>query len=181
MNSRLAKRISVLAAMFVVLGAIVVTYAQTADASAAENDASRGRSIVGVWKVTVQQYDCQSQAPIGNPFNSLLTFNEGGTMTGSTTNPGFAAGQRGPDHGVWKHEGGREYSAKSIALLAFTTLANPPFNPGFQAGSQTITQSIKLDEGRDQFTTSDAAVQFFDATGKSYRQGCASATGQRFE
>jgi hypothetical protein len=102
-------------------------------------------------------------------------------MAGSTTNPGFAVAQRGPDQGVWNRVGQGTYSAKSAALLYFTTPPSPPLNPGFQAGTQTLTQMIRLDRGSDSFT-SDATTEFFDIdiTGQSYRQGCASAVAQRF-
>jgi len=35
-------------------------------------------------------------------------------------------------------------------------------------------------KGYDEFT-SEATTEFFDTTGKSYRQGCATATAQRFQ
>ena len=90
--------------------------AQSMPFSAAKQLAN-GKSIVGTWRVTVQLYDCATEALTGPTFASLLTFNEGGTMTGSTTNPGFAVGQRGPDAGVWEQKGRHTYRAKSIALL----------------------------------------------------------------
>jgi len=138
------------------------------------------RMLVGTWRVKVQLYDCTSEAPIGPTFASLLTFNRGGTMAGSTTNPGFAVGQRGPDHGIWSFRGHGTYHAKSVALLNFTTPPAPPFNPGFQAGSQTLTQVIEFNHGAKEFT-SDATTEFFDVNGQSYRQGCASAVGTRLE
>lgn len=101
-------------------------------------------------------------------------------MVGSTTNPGFAVAQRGPDQGIWNRTARRTFSAKSVAFLYFTTPPNPPLNPGFQAGTQELTQAIELDEALDEFK-SDATTEFFDVNGNSYRQGCASAVAQRFE
>jgi len=136
------------------------------------------RAIVGTWAVQVQQYNCQTEEPLGNPFQALLTFAAGGTLTGSTTNPGFAIGQRGTDQGFWSYEGRHHYKAKDISFLFYTTPAAPPSSPGFQAGTQTLTQEIEFKNGHDEFT-SDAKVEFADTTGVVYRQGCASATAQR--
>jgi hypothetical protein len=138
------------------------------------------KGLTGSWQVTVQLYDCATEAPLGLPFASMLTFNLGGTMAGSTTNPGFAVGQRGPDQGNWSRVGHNTYTAKSTAFIYFTTPAVPPFNPGFNAGTQTLTQTIEFKRGSDEFS-SDATTEFFDVAGLSYRQGCASAVGERLK
>jgi hypothetical protein len=67
-----------------------------------------------------------------------------------------------------------------VAFLLFTTPPNPPVSPGFIAGTQTISQNIEFKDGPDQLT-SEAAVEFADATGTVYRSGCATATAQRLE
>jgi len=101
-------------------------------------------------------------------------------MTGTTTNPVFAVGQRGPDHGVWfRRVAPRAYRASSAAFLMFTSAPNPPMSPGFQAGYQRLEQAITLTDA-DHFT-SDAVTQFFDAAGHKYREGCAAAVARRFE
>ena len=138
------------------------------------------RTLEGTWWVQVTALsDCTSRTPLGS-FSAILTFVHGGTMTGTTTNPVFAVGQRGPDHGVWSRAGGpRAYRASSAAFLLFTSAPNPPLSPGFQAGYQRLDQAITLTDA-DHFA-SDAVTQFFDATGHKYREGCASATARRFE
>ncbi len=186
MKSQVWKRIrtggTALAAL--ALAGVLTLTGQTASSQATPNSAEQqsasGKSLVGTWRVTVQLYDCATEAPIGPAFASLLTFNEGGTMAGSTTNPGFAVAQRGPDQGIWSRTAQGTFSAKSVALLYFTTPPNPPFNPGFQAGTQELTQAIEFDQASDQFK-SDATTEFFDVNGNSYRKGCASAVAQRFE
>lgn len=187
MKSRLWKQTVVAAvAAMALTGTLVLGSGRTAGARSSvspsgDDESFRGgRVLVGTWRVKVQTYNCDTNAHIGNPFASLLTFNEGGTLTGSTTNPGFAVGQRGPDAGVWEREGRHTYAAKTAAFLNFTTPPNPPFNPGFQAGTQTITQKIEFDSNPDEFK-SDATTEFFDLNGNSYRKGCASAVGERFE
>ena len=133
--------------------------------------------IVGTWSVTVQLNNC-SGAPLGPPFQSLLTFEEGRTMIEDTTNPSFAPGQRGTGHGVWRYEGHGTYSAKSVAFINYTTTPPPP--PGFTSGTQIILQTIDFNNDPDQWT-SDAQVEFADASGTVYRHACASASGQRLE
>lgn len=139
---------------------------------------SRGEhEIVGTWVVTVQLNNC-SGTTMGGPFQSLLTFNSGETMIEDTTNPSFAAGQRGTGHGVWEYEGEHKFAVKSVAFINFTTMPPPP--PGFKAGTQTITQTIEFPDGPDQWTA-DAQVQFADTTGAVYRSACATASAVRFE
>ena len=141
---------------------------------------SSGRTLEGTWWVQVTTLtDCVSRTPLLS-FSSLLTFAGGGTMTGTTTNPGFAAGQRSPDHGVWaRGRRAHEFTASSAALIVFTTSPNLPTTPGFLAGSQRLNQKISLTD-RDHFT-SNATTTFFDVSGQTYRQGCATAIGARFE
>jgi hypothetical protein len=138
------------------------------------------RSLEGTWRVHVTLLtDCVSRTPLLS-FSALLTFAGGGTMTGTTTNPGFAVGQRSPDHGVWsRRRAPQTFKASSVALILFTTAPNFPATPGFQAGSQRLDQQIALTDP-DHFT-SDAVTTFFDAAGQQYRQGCATALGERFE
>lgn len=135
-------------------------------------------AIVGTWVVTVQLNDCSGMAK-GGPFQSLLTFNNGGTMIEDTMNPLFAVGQRGTGHGVWEYEGEHKFSVKSVAFINFTT--TPPLPaPGFKAGTQTITQNIEFPNGPDLWTA-DAQVQFADTGSTVYRSACATASAIRFE
>ena len=69
--------------------------------SAEDSRDSSSQTLQGTWWVHVTTFtDCVSRTPLIS-FSALLTFARGGTMTGTTTNPGFAIGQRSPDHGVW--------------------------------------------------------------------------------
>ena len=60
--------------------------------------------LKGTWRVEVITYNCKSgqQNP---PFMSLLTFAEGGTLTGTTSNPVFQPGQRSSEMGYWRRRG----------------------------------------------------------------------------
>ena len=144
-----------------------VVKAQEADGDI-KSQSGAGR-IHGTWRVHVTQRNCQTGAEI-RTFPALLAFAEGGTLTGATT--AFPASLRGSDQGVWNHNGGRSYGARSEAFL---------FNPaGAWVLTQRITQAIQLDHDADSFT-SDATVEFFDTAGNLTSNGCATAIATRME
>lgn len=136
-------------------------------------------TLEGTWHVVVTQVNCQTGDAIGNPFSSYLSFYGNGTLTESTSNPGFGVGQRAPGLGVWHRSGRNSYYAKSIAFM-LTATPPPPPPSGFKVGTQTIAQTITFDHNPDEFS-SNAAIQFADNTGAVYLQGCAVATGDRFK
>jgi hypothetical protein len=163
----------------VLTGALAVGLAQNASAMADPPNAE-ARTLEGTWWVQVTALtDCVSRVPLTS-FTALLTFAKGGTMTGTTTNPAFAIGQRSSDHGVWfRSPAPHTYKASSVALLLFGTAPNFPVTPGFQAGSHRLSQAI--DVGDPDHFTSDAVSEFFDVGGHRYREGCATAVGERVE
>jgi hypothetical protein len=168
MGSRLVKHLSRL----VLLGFVTLALGQIG--------AAQDGRLVGTWRVTVTQVDCQTAAALAPPFSSLLTFAVGGTLAEDTTNPIFGPGQRGAGQGVWNPLNRFTFRAKSLAFINYTTVPNPAaHNPGFQAGEQTILQTITFNPKSDQWT-SEAAIAFTDTTGAVYRQGCAAAIAQRF-
>ena len=166
-------------ASVVLTGALTVGLGQSASAKANPSNAE-AKTLEGTWWVQVTALaDCVSRVPVMS-FTALLTFAKGGTMTGTTTNAAFAIGQRSPDHGVWsRSRAAHRYRASSVSLLLFGTAPNFPATPGFQAGSQRLSQAIDVTDP-DHFT-SDAVSEFFDVGGNKYREGCATAVGQRFE
>ncbi|MGC1483297.1 MAG: hypothetical protein WA789_05845 [Candidatus Acidiferrum sp.] len=131
-----------------------------------------GRTLEGTWVVTVTQHACPNGPAIAPPFQSLLTFNEGGTMTETTDNSMFFPALRGPGHGVWSRTGRHTYSADSLAFVTVN---------GALVKTQKITQTIEIGDNANQFSTTEASVQFFDPAGNLLVSGCATATGQRFE
>ena len=133
-----------------------------------------GRTLVGTWEVTVTPQACPNgPAPVStSPFKSLLTFNDGGTMTETTANPASFPAFRGPAHGVWSHTGHQTYMSDMKALITLN---------GALVKEQKISQTIEIGDDPDQFTTGQVSVQFFDPAGNLLVSGCASAVGQRFE
>jgi hypothetical protein len=136
-------------------------------------------TIEGVWGMSITIRDCTTNAPLGPPFRSLLTFHQGGTISESPANPGLAVGQRSHGHGVWTQSGPATVSSKFIALILFDTPPNPPASPGFLTGWQVGTQTATL-VGADRITTT-GQVQFYDLNRQLYRTICAGANGERFK
>jgi hypothetical protein len=159
------------------------TSARAKSPAAWDNDRFNGKTVEGTWSVKVTQIDCNTKAPKGPAFPSLLAFAGDGTMVEDTNNPGFAIGQRGPGVGIWSHDGHHTYLARSIAFIHFGTPGNPPMVPPFKTGKQTISQTITFENDPDEFT-SEAAIEFADnatPTPNAYLNGCATATGTRFK
>jgi hypothetical protein len=155
-------------------------------ASGGVAQAASDHPIVGTWTVQVTLRDCTTGAPLGPPFNSLVTFHDGGTLSESAGSLAFAPGQRSAGHGVWTP---RRHAIKQemINLIAFDNPPNlpgpgfdptKPVTPGFFAGWQTVTHTVR-------FTAANAIESsgtngFYKANGDLYRSGCSTATGQRF-
>ena len=129
-------------------------------------------SLEGAWWVTVTLYNCSTGVK-RPPFSSLLLFSRGGTLTETTSNPGFLPGQRSIGVGTWDRDEHGTYSAIDVAYIQFTGGA-------FTQGTQKLTHSITLDHDADSFTD-EATVQFFDSTGAVLMSGCASATATRLQ
>lgn len=171
----------------IVLAATLVGIAFT-NVQAASGRA-RHQSLVGTWGIQVTLRDCTTGVPIGPPFNSLVTFHEGGTLSEAAASPGFAVGQRSPGHGGWTRESGHTFGQSMVALILFDTLPNlpgtPGFNPslpvspGFFAGWQTVSHTITPVDA--DHITSSGANSFYKSNGEFYRGGCSTAAGQRID
>jgi hypothetical protein len=141
--------------------------------------------LIGAWSVTVTLH------PVGNcggpviapPFSSIVMFSRGGTVTESTSNPGFEHGQRGTGLGVWWLNDNGTYSATDVAYILFTSSNYAPGPPpvGFAAGTQEITHTIILNSDSTAWTDR-AAVQFYDVNHSPLKQAaCATATAVRLQ
>ena len=145
--------------------------------------------LVGTWVVQVTLRDCTSGAPLRPAFNSLVTFNRGGTIAESTAGHAFAPTQRTNAHGSWTRLPGGRYAQRMISLLLFDTPANlpgtpgfdpaMPITPGFFAGWQTLSHTGRMTD--DDHSVSEGTNAFYKADGTLYRTGCSSAVAQRFK
>ncbi len=146
---------------------------QNAAQTTEEISAQRGqnRTIVGVWQVVVTPRNCATGMPVAPEFQSLTTYNKGGTYAE------FAGGGnpilRSPGHGVWQRTNGwRSYSLKFLFLR---------FNAsGVFIGKQRVTQTVELGASGDQ-STSSGTVEVLDLNGNVIGSGCATSTATRFE
>jgi hypothetical protein len=114
------------------VGALLMT--SNVVGSAQSNDSSSATGLAGTWFVQVTLRDCSTNAPLGQPFNSLVTFHLGGTITETTSAHAFAIGQRSDGQGNWQSEGGNTYNQRTVSLINFDTAPNFPVSPGFFAG-----------------------------------------------
>ncbi len=176
MTSRISKQLQAVGRTTIVVASMLVLASTLAVRAQAEEPGSDD-ALQGTWRVAVTLVNCATGVPMGPPFTSLLSFVRGGTLVGTTSNPGFQPGQRSSEHGIWKHTGWHNYAAVHEAFILFTTAPNPPA-PGFAAGTQRITEAIQVDDDQ---STSAASIQFFDTGGNLVRTGCARTVGSRFE
>ena len=133
--------------------------------------------LEGTWRVSVTLRNCDSGTTMP-PFQSLLTFARGGTLTGTTSSQDFLPGQRTPDHGVWSSSGGHAFGAVEEAFILFDSPSRANRH-GFHSGTQRINQTIEL-KNDDEFTSS-ASTAYFDMSGNQVATGCASAVGRRLK
>ena len=142
------------------------------------NSASDALRIEGTWLVQVTLRNCATGAALHSD-NSIVTLAPGGTLTETASGAAFAPGQRGDGQGYWSHAGGRMYSQRFVALIRFDTPPNPPTSPGFLAGWQKVTHTVELVDSQN--FSSHGTNEFFDMNDNSYRSGCSTAVGRRFE
>lgn len=158
-----------------ILGLIMIAGSSKLSVSGQElkNESSRepmenssGNRIVGTWQTLVTPRNCQTGVPVAPPFPGLLTFNRGGTLTGTS----IAVGSVG---GVWERtHGWQNYS------FAFISLRYSP--TGTFIGTQKVRQIAQLGASGNDFT-STGSVEFLDVSGNIIGAGCSTSTGTRFE
>jgi hypothetical protein len=183
-----SKQVGRRAVMMLCLTAALFTLASGV-AAAQPDDAAAGPSLVGTWTVQVTLRDCATGAPLGPPFNSLVTFHGHGTLSESAGSLAFAPGQRSPGHGSWTRTRGNSYGQEMIAMVLFDTPPNlpgtptfdptRPVSPGFFAGWQTVSHTVRFTG--DYVIASPGTNRFYKMNGDVYRSGCSTATGRRFQ
>ena len=169
--------------------ALIITSASTGLAQSDESGSKKKPE--GTWFVQVTLVDCSTSTPIGPPFNSLVTFHRGGTLSESTSSPAFAIGQRSPGHGNWASQGHHTYSQQMVNLINFDTAPNLPFLPGFDpslpitpgffAGWSIVTHTFELTDSDHGSSSGTNAFYRADDPSKPYRTGCSTAVSRRFE
>ena len=102
-KARILARIAKLAIFAVLLGSLAPLDAQS-------DESSSRHSLEGAWWVTVTLYNCSTGVK-GPPFSSMLLFSRGGTLTETTSNPGFLPGQRSIGIGTWETSLAEDFDA----------------------------------------------------------------------
>ncbi len=71
----------------------------TSGSNLTATSADSRNALVGVWSIQVTLRDCATDAPLGAPINSLVSFHEGGTL--SETPGGLAFRPRSAQRRAW--------------------------------------------------------------------------------
>ena len=148
------------------IGMVVVIGAVSAGTAFAQLDG--GGRLTGTWDAVVAVTNCQTGDVIAS-FNSIASFNQGGTSIGSTA--GIPQSLRTPEHGVWRHEKANIYMFK-FKTFSFSAAGAP-------TGWSIVTHELELDEDNNSYTSAGTA-QFFAPNGMQVGQACSSAVGTRF-
>jgi hypothetical protein len=131
------------------------------------------RTVEGAWRNMVTPVNCQTGAPLAPPFRSLLTFNEGSTMSEYGISPGLTPALRSPGHGVWQR--GQGWDDYSYAFTFYRYDAS-----GLFIGSQKVSSALRLGASGQDFTA-NAVVEILNANDNVVATFCANAAGTRFE
>jgi hypothetical protein len=126
-------------------------------------------SLEGTWRVQITLRDCDTLAPLGQPFDALASFNAGGTVL--TADGSMSPAARSTGHGVWRRLGKGHYSATIEAFL---------FANGVRSGTQRLVQEIAMAPDGQSYDSSVGAA-IFNTAGQVVFSGCASAVGQRMD
>jgi hypothetical protein len=171
MFPRLKKRFVTGLAAFTLIAS---SLALTPTARAQSQQSAQG--LTGAWWVSVAVYDCSTLASKGR-FTSMLLFSRGGTLTETTSNPGFLPGQRSIGVGTWAQDEHGIYSASDVAFILFAGGAGPI---QFQQGTQKLVHTITLNSDGSEWTD-QATVDFYTAAGIPIApmHACATATATR--
>src|SRR4051794_5711671 len=171
MKAKLVKKIMASLLFASALASLVTVMAQGTSITATAQ--GHERTIQGVWRTMVTPVNCQTGVPLAPPFASLLTFNNGGTMSEYGINPPSSPALRSPGHGVWEHE--RSWQDYSYAFTFYRYNSS-----GIFIGSQKVRSATELSESGDELTT-QSSVEILDANGNAIATFCAVVAGTRFE
>jgi hypothetical protein len=156
---KLLKSISLLAAALALVGCSQLSVV-------GQNGIGNNPKLEGVWQTVVTPRICATGAPVGPTFPGILLFENGGTMTGTSTAVTST-------YGIWRREPG-------VPQYSFTTLSLKYDPAGNFIGSRRITQSVTVEFPGSTFT-STGTFQDYDVNGNPTASGCATSTGTRFE
>ncbi|HEX2639929.1 MAG TPA: hypothetical protein VHL50_05130, partial [Pyrinomonadaceae bacterium] len=123
-----------------------------------QNDVGNNPKLEGVWQTVVTPRNCATGDPVAPSFPGILLFENGGTMTGTSTAVTST-------YGLWRREPG-------VPQYSFTTLALRYNAAGISVGSRRISQAITLEFPGSTFN-STGTFQDYDVNGNVVMSGCA--------
>ncbi len=126
---------------------------------------SEKQGLIGTWRTSITPRNCQTGDPVAPAFPGLLTFNQGGTLTGTSTAVSSA-------FGIW------EASNHIHTTFALSFIGLSP--DGTFAGVTNVRHTVTLGAGGNDFT-STGTVEIFAANGTLIATGCSTSTATRFE
>lgn len=125
--------------------------------------------LTGVWHTEITARDCVTDGVLGGPFQGLITYHAGGTV--SEIGPSFPGTTRSAGHGVWRRSGPHSY----VVNLIFQRY---DLN-GFYIGTQTIRGEPVIDIETGDYVAKGTST-LHDALGAQVGAGCAQVNGRRF-
>lgn len=124
--------------------------------------------LEGSWNALVTFTNCRNGAPVSPPFQAVNTFMKGGTMQDFGVSSGMFRSQ---GHGVWKYEGGLNYS-KAFQFFRF--------NPDGTYAEKIVVR-CQIDFRPDNMYVARCGIEIYDPNGNLVRRACSSETATRFE
>ena len=152
------------------IAAVILAASATAALVCAQQP-STNTGIVGTWQVLRHGAKCDTGARLSPDFHVLMSFNQGGTLTGYGIAPGSGPFD-GPEFGNWVKTGDRAYRLREVNY-------NYDDNGTF-TGRAEITVMVRLDADADSLTA-NSTVDVFDANGNFLFSFCGKWSGKRFE
>lgn len=150
-----------------VLSSVVLVIALNVTTGQNTQKLAAGGRLEGAWNVEVNIVNCQSGSVV-RTFDSITTFNEGGTVIDSTS--GTAQPLKTPGHGVWAHTAGQSYIFK---MKSFTFDAARNYT-----GYTVIQHEVNLDQAGDSYT-SEGTLEVYSPSGTLVATGCSATTATR--
>jgi hypothetical protein len=151
---------------------LTTAYALRSERAVAQAD-SPGGKLEGTWHVDVTLTNCAG-VPI-RTFQSLITFippATPGVMGGSLLEVSNSTFFRSAGQGIWRYEGGRNFSANFRHFL---------FNSsGVVISTNDVTKTIVLGPGDNEYTAT-TAFEIRDPSGNLLQAGCATDVARRVQ
>ena len=100
-----------------------------------ENLERTERSLVGTWQTSVTPRNCQTGDPVAPAFPGILTFNDGGTMTGTSTAVSSV-------YGIWAKM--RGWRNNSLAFLSLRYSPTGALSERKKSGKQLLLEQTAM-------------------------------------